>query len=186
VSTQTFEQYDSPGWQSASHMPLVHADAASHTVVHLPQFCSSFSRSVQMPLHPVCPAGQGGLQTLPLQTSGAVQAMPHAPQLFVSVCGSMHDAPHSINPAPHGDTQDPAAHCPLVQTFPHSPQLAGSPPRSTQSPSQSVSFAAQSSSSSSPLLGLVALVAHAPAVSAPTADQTASMRTRILILLPLC
>src|SRR5687767_10779847 len=121
---------------------------------------------------------------LPLQTSGATHPMPHAPQLFGSVCGSAQAPLHSMRPSPQADTHVAAAHCPLRHVLPHSPQLAGSAPRSTQSPSQSVSLEEHPSSSSPP--GFEVLVAHAAAEATPTTSQRAALRASILIPPPLC
>jgi hypothetical protein len=68
--------------------------------------------AVQCPAEHACPAPQ---------------TVPHAPQLALSLCVSMHDFPHSVVPVAQLVEHAPFEHtCPPVQAVPHAPQFDGS------------------------------------------------------------
>ena len=56
------------------------------TLPQLPQFLGSVLVLTQVPLQLVCPAGQTTIQTPLEQISPLGQALPHKPQLLLSVC----------------------------------------------------------------------------------------------------
>jgi len=82
---------------------------------------------MQLPLHVVSGQEAEHEAEAPLATQNkpAPHAVPHAPQLAVSVVRLTHLPPQLVSPAPH--TQLLAEHCcPLPHAFPHAPQLLGS------------------------------------------------------------
>jgi hypothetical protein len=114
-------------------------------VPQAPQFLTSISRLLQVenvwPLGPVAvhkvrppvpqPATHAPLEhVVPIE-----QALPHPPQLLLSVCGSTQAAAHCRSPAAHAHvafTQfPPFGHC-----VPQPPQLTGSAVVSTHAPLQ--------------------------------------------------
>jgi hypothetical protein len=61
-------------------------------------------------------------QTPPVQVALAGQALPHTPQLRLSVCVLVHVLPQTVLGA--AQTHVPAEHVfPFVHAFPHAPQL---------------------------------------------------------------
>ncbi len=109
-----------------THRPPTHASPASvHALPHPPQFAGSVWTSVQTPLHLVYPPAHAHVPAV--HTSCAWQTVPHAPQLWTSLCTSVQ---RGIDPgqdvrAPHA--HEPAAHvAPAPHATPHPPQLCGS------------------------------------------------------------
>lgn len=111
------------------HMPRVHVSPGfGQAVPHMPQFAVSVSRSMQMPVQAVCPAGH--VHVLAEQVCPPAHAIPHAPQLRSSLRVSMHPPAHIICPA--GQVIAPPVHAPAehicvaLHIVVHAPQWFGS------------------------------------------------------------
>lgn len=88
-----------------------------------------------MPLQTVWPCGQTHCPET--HDAPVAQAVPHVPQLFVSLERSAHPPVHATSPVPQ--VQTPAMHvAPVPQTLPQVPQLKLSVDRSEHFPLQFV------------------------------------------------
>ena len=71
-----------------------------HDVVQAPQWSGLF-KSTQLSPHFWKPAAQAVLHEPLAQTAGAVQAMPHMPQLLFSNCRLTQAPLHAVRPGRH-------------------------------------------------------------------------------------
>ena len=110
-----------PQWPQLSALVLV---LVSHPLVRSPS---------QSPN----PGAQTNPQTEPLHEgdafAGAVQAWPHAPQLFGSVGSAAHRPPQLV--CPGAQQMPPVQICPPAHAAPHAPQLGGLVPTLISHPS---------------------------------------------------
>ena len=109
-----------------------------HALPHAPQFAASVRASTSQPsatrpLQSANPVWQRTPHTpashvAMLDPAGAVQVVPHTPQLFTSVIVSTHDVPHIASPPAQPLEQPVEPHTGVVpeQAVPHMPQFAGS------------------------------------------------------------
>ena len=92
-----------------------------------------------------------GLQAPAAQVWPEGHALPHAPQLFVSLCGFTQLFPQKAMPAGHTEVHAPFEQLvPVWHTVPQAPQLLASLLVSTQTDPQSVRLAGQTSPASDP------------------------------------
>ena len=112
-----------------------------------PQLASSLRVSTHTPPHEVSGAMQRvSMQRALEQVSPALQALPQAPQLLVSLVRSRQPIPQSVVGGVHGEKHVPKPHSsPEPQRRPHAPQLFGSTRKSVHPPSQATSGAEQRS-----------------------------------------
>jgi hypothetical protein len=82
--------------------PPAHLDPPVQTTPHLPQFCSSVLRLVQIAPHASRPPGQ--TQAPSSHELPALQTLPQTPQLVLLVERSMQVAPQSVWPELHAQT----------------------------------------------------------------------------------
>jgi hypothetical protein len=117
-----------PTGQKFVHPPAEQTESAEHWPPQWPQLALSVCKSLHsLPpssLHRLNPPPQVILQVPPLHTVPETQALPHAPQLALSVSWSTHCDPQSVEPDPHPCLHTPATQdCPTVHAFPQVPQL---------------------------------------------------------------
>jgi hypothetical protein len=114
-----------------------------HAFAHAPQFAGSLDTSVHEVPQACSVALQFRLQTPPLHTSVALQALPQAPQLALFVLGSMQAPPQASIDVSQRTSQTPLSHTALPpvgvgQTLPQAPQLLASLVTLTQRPLHAV------------------------------------------------
>jgi hypothetical protein len=131
----------SPGGHVIPHTPPAHVCPLPHCVPAeplpptphppvAPQNWLSDVGSTHLPLQSTCPGWQETWHCPLEQTCPWPQALPHLPQLVLSVCVFVQKAPASVVHVvswPHENAHVPLAQtCPVAHVFPQSPQLAGS------------------------------------------------------------
>jgi hypothetical protein len=173
-------QFAKPALQLAiPHAPIAHAPVAlagAHAIPHPPQCASDVCVLVSQPLLALPsqlpkPALQLAIPHAPIAHApvalAGAHAVPHIPQLLVSVCRSTQviiaPAPQMVLGATQSTRQAPATqNCPAGQTVPHAPQLFASVCVLTSQP-----LAALMSQSAKPMLQLA--IPHTPMAHAPVA-----------------
>ncbi len=104
------------------HIPFVQMCPGRQATPHPPQFCVLVLRFAQTPEQLLVPAGQA--QLLFMQTRLPRHTCAQKPQLSLSFCKSTHEFPHRARPEPQLLEHAPLLQtCPIMQRFPHDPQL---------------------------------------------------------------
>ena len=115
--------------------PAVAVLASVHVVAQSPQFVGSIAVSAQLVAPLVVHVARGGAQVVPHappeHTWPAGHAVPHAPQLALSVWRFVHTPEQTVRPALHDATHSPAVHAlPGGHARSQRPQCASSVSRS--------------------------------------------------------
>jgi hypothetical protein len=123
------------------HFPLTHDDPPPvHGFAQRPQFQLSDVVSMQLPLQYVRLDAHFETQLPALHFWSCGHALPHVPQLMLSVSVKAHDCPHSVCPASTSQSHRPCTHCVLLlHALPQEPQLELSDVVSTHEVMHSVS-----------------------------------------------
>jgi hypothetical protein len=131
----------SPGGHEIEHTPPAHVCPAAHCLPAeplppaphapvAPQNWLSVAGSMHLLPHSTCPGWHETWHWPPLQTCPWPQTVPHLPQLVLSVCVLVQNAPasvvHVVSWPQENAHVPPAQTCPVAHCLPQSPQLAGS------------------------------------------------------------